>query len=432
MFEQTIETSGTPHITITQCEKNLFVRGKDVAQVAVRVDGEAQDLALEQEGETLTLSAREDCEITCPTGSTLTIQTCHGSAKVDGVAGTIATETVHGNLTLKDVGPTEFTRVDGNLFVRDVGGVLHGETVGGNARVDDVEGGCVLGKINGNLHARDVDGDLHSESVGGNARADDVRGQCTLKKIGGNLTFAEVQGNVIAEQVGGNARVKPPFVPGTTYRLAAGGNLDIRIPENASLRLALRAGGGVRSRVAGLALEEAGGEMTGVLGGGEASMEAQTGGSITLRGEGSGDGPPGEFEFEFDMDFLDDLDGIGPMIEARVGEAMAKLEVRLDQGLGQIDGEKLRLKIERAAEKSARAAERAAEEVRRAAEREAQKARMRAERSQRRWERASGQKPHPRPEPVSEEEQLRVLRMVEQGKITPEQAADLLGAMRGR
>ena len=159
-------------------------------------------------------------------------------------------------------------------------------------------------------------------------------------------------------------------------------------------------------------------------------MEAQAGGSITLRGEGSADGPP--TEFEFDMDFLDDLDGIGPMIEARVGEAMAKLEVRLEQGLGQINGDKLRLKIERAAEKSARAAERAAEEVRRAAEREAQKAHMRAERSQRRWERASGQKPRPKPEPVSEEEQLRVLRMVEQGRLTPEQAADLLAAMKGR
>jgi hypothetical protein len=111
---------------------------------------------------------------------------------------------------------------------------------------------------------------------------------------------------------------------------------------------------------------------------------------------------------------------------------MAELQVRLEQGLGQIDSDKLRIKMERAAEKSARAAERAAEQVRRAAEREAQKARMRAERSQRSWERASGQKPRSRPEMASQEEQLRVLRMVEQGKITPEQAADLLEALRGQ
>ena len=430
MFEQTIETSGTPHVTITKCARNLLVLGRDGVQIAVRVDGTAEDLTLEREGETLTLSASEDCEITCPTGSTLTVQTCHGNAKIDGVAGTIALETVHGNLTLKDVGPTEFACVDGNLYVRDVGGVLRGKTVGGNARVRDVEGACALEKVNGNLHVRDVDGDLQTETVGGNAQADDVRGQYAAKKVGGNLTFGEVQGGVMAEQVGGNARLSPPFASGVAYQVSAGGNLDIHVPENADLRLTLRAGGGVRSKIAGLMLEEANGKMTGVLGDGEARLEAQAGGLISLRGRGSAGGSPGEFEFN--MEFLDDLEGIGPMVEARVNEAMAELQVRLDQGLGQIDSDKLRFKMERAVEKSARAAERAAEEVRRAAEREAQKARMRAERSQRSWERASGQKSRPRPEPVGEEEQLRVLRMVEQGKLTPEQAADLLAAMKGR
>jgi DUF4097 and DUF4098 domain-containing protein YvlB len=430
MFEQMIETSGTPRITITECAKNLLVQEKDSAQVTVRVDGEEEDLTLEQGGETLTISAKEDCEIACPAGSTLTVQTCQGNAKVDGVTGTLALETVHGNLTLKDVGPAEFARVDGNLYVRDVGGILRGKAVGGNARVRDVAGECALGQVNGSLQVRDVDGDFQSEAVGGNAHIDDVRGQCTVKKVGGNLTFDEVSGGVTAEQVGGNARVKPPFAPGTAYRISAGGNVDIHIPENASLSLALRAGGGVRSKVAGLTLEKADGQMQGALGDGAASLEAKAGGSITLRGGGAADGPPGEFEF--DMDFLDDLEDIGPMIEARVGEAMAQMEIQLQQGLGQFDSDKLRIKIERAAEKSARAAERAAEEVRRAAEREAQKARMRAERSQRRWERTSGQKARPRPEPVSEEEQLRILRMVEQGKVTPEQAADLLEAMKGR
>jgi hypothetical protein len=428
MFERTIKTGGTPHITVTECARNLRARGEDSAQVVVRVDGESQDLTLEQEGETLTISAREDCEVVCPAGSTLTVQTCHGNAKIDGVAGTIALETVHGNLTLKDVGPGEFARVDGNLYVRDVGGVLRGKVVGGNARVLDVEGTCALGKVNGNLHVRDVDGDLQGDVVGGNAHIDDVRGQYAVKKVGGNLTFDEVQGGVTAEQVGGNARVKPPFAPGTAYQISAGGNLDIHVPENASLRLTLRAGGGVRSQVDGLALEKADGKVTGGLGDGEASLEARAGGLITLRG-GTVHGTPGEFDFN--MDFLDDLEQIGPMIEARVSEAMASLETRLE-GLGQIDSGKLRIRMERVAEKSALAAERAAEEVRRAAEKEAQKARMRAERAQRRWKRASGQKPRPHPEPVSEEEQLRVLRMVEEGKITPEQATDLLEALRGR
>ncbi len=68
------------------------------------------------------------------------------------------------------------------------------------------------------------------------------------------------------------------------------------------------------------------------------------------------------------------------------------------------------------------------EEVARAAER----ARLRAERAERRWRRASGRRPRPRREPAVDEERLRVLRLVEQGKITPGQAADLLAALEGR
>ena len=35
-------------------------------------------------------------------------------------------------------------------------------------------------------------------------------------------------------------------------------------------------------------------------------------------------------------------------------------------------------------------------------------------------------------EPATDEERMRVLRMVEEGKITPEQAAELLAAVEGR
>lgn len=431
MFEQIIETSASPHITVTEARKNLKVQGTKTQQVVIHVDGEAEDLNLEQEGETLTISAQEDCKITCPAGSTLTLQTVYGNVKVADISGTLALDTIKGNLSLQDVGPTELGEVSGNLNARDVAGSLQGSTVTGNAKVYDVEGGLRLDQVNGNLRAHDIDGDLQSTSVNGNAQASDVKGQCTIERVGGNFTATDVEGSVMAEQIGGNGRLAPDLAPGATYRVSAGGNLTIHLPEDASASLSLRAGGGVRSRIADLELEAANGEMKGTLGAGEATLEAQAGGTINLKGAApAGFGAPGDFAF--DMGFMENLEQIGPMVEARVNEAMAEMEIRLDQGLGNLDSEKIRLKIERVAEKSARAAERAAEQVRRTAEREAQKAHMRAERAQRRWDRASGKKVQPRPEPASQEEQLRILRMVEEGKITPEQAADLLAAMSGR
>ena len=58
MLEQTIETSATPHITVADCLRNLTVQGLDEQRVIVRVDGEAEDLTVEREGETLNLSAK--------------------------------------------------------------------------------------------------------------------------------------------------------------------------------------------------------------------------------------------------------------------------------------------------------------------------------------------------------------------------------------
>jgi hypothetical protein len=57
---------------------------------------------------------------------------------------------------------------------------------------------------------------------------------------------------------------------------------------------------------------------------------------------------------------------------------------------------------------------------------------MQAERAQRRWQRASGQRPQPARPAAVNEEILRVLRLVEEGKITPEQAAELIAALEGR
>jgi len=392
MFEQTVETSATPHVTVTECLGNLVVRGSEERQVTIQVQGGADDAAMEREGETFTLVARAGCLISCPPATTITVGTVQGNLKIKGVEGPVTIGTVHGNVNLRAVGPTALEQVSGNLSVRQVAGDLRVQTLRGNARVHQVEGSLSLSQVDGNLVAEGL------------------------------------QGGLAAEQVRGNVRLGPPFSPGATYRLSANGNLTVHLLADASLHLALRAGDGVRSRIPDLALEEAEEETRGILGTGEASLEAQVGGRVYLRplepGEGPAEGLP--------LDFVADLEGLGAQIEARVAEAMAGMAARLEEGLSHIDDQAIRERVERATEKALRKAGQAAGQARRVAEREAEKARLRAERAERRWQRASGRRPRPRQEPATSKEQLRVLRMVEEGKITPEQAADLLAALEGR
>ena len=422
MFEQTVETSATPHVTVTECLGNLVVRGTEEQQITVRVECEAEDVVLERTGESFTLTAPDDCFLTCPPATTLTVGTVQENLVVEEVKGPVTVGTTRGNVNLSAVGPAALEQTYGNLHVRQVTGGLQVQVTRGNAWVHQVEGALRLNTVRGNLAA------------------------------------AGLVGGLVAEQVRGNVRLGPPFSPGQTYQLSSNGNLALHLPADASLRLALRTRGGVYPDVPGLTLEKTEGEIRGTLGAGEASLEAQVGGNVYL-------GPveaEGELEEEMEFDFAPHLEELGAQIEARVAEAMEELEERLEEELGRIDDEEISRRVERVtarateqarqkaermaeriAERARRTAERAterarweagreAERARREAERAAERTRLQTERAERRWQRASGQRPRPEREPATDEERLRVLRMVEEGKVSPEQAAELLTALEGR
>jgi len=381
MFKRTFETSATPHITIAECLGDLVARGSDNRRITLRLRDGTDDVVVEREGESLTIAARSDCLLTCPRGTTLTIHVVRGDLKVKEVQGPVVVGTVYGDVTLRGVGPT------------------------------------ALEQAHGDLSARQVAGDLQVQSLAGDGRIRGVDGLLSLGQVGGDLRADGLRGGLAAEGIGADVRLGPPFSAGSVYRLNAGSDLRLRLPADASLRLILRTGGRVRSDIPGLDLEEEAGETRGTLGGGEATLEAQVGGHAYLRPLETEEGAAEPLE----PDFVADLEGLGLIIETRIAEAMAELETRLEESLGRADSEAVRLRVERATAKARRAAERAAE-----------RARMRAERAERRWRRASGQRPRPRREPTTNEERLRVLRLVEEGKITPEQAADLLAALEGR
>jgi len=389
MGREVLETSSTPHITVTECLGDLVLRGSDEPQIALHLrDRGLGEAGLEREGETFTLTARDDCKLTCPVGTTLTVHVVRGDLKIEGIRGPVAIDQVYGDVRLRNLGPVALQQAYGDVSIHS------------------------------------IQGDLQAQSILSDARIRAVTGRVSLDQVGSDLRADGIEGGLVAEQVGADAALGPPFTAGATYRLHVGSDLSVTIPPDASLRLALQAGGGVRSRLPDLELEAGeGSEMTGVLGDGEAELVAEVGGRVVLRPEEPGSGVP-------DLDFLADLEGLGPLIEAQMTERMADMMVRLEDRLGRIDDEAIRRQVDRAAERARRAAERATEKVQRVAEREAERALLRAERADRRWRRASGLRQTPaRPSPVSNDERLRVLRMVEEGKLSPQEAADLLDAL---
>lgn len=440
MTTQTYEAAEYSKIQVKECLGDLTIKGQDVSEITVR-SARDEDLTVTPEGESLIIDSRANCQVTCPHNLALEIKV------------------VRGNLWIK-----EASDQDGRALVI-------GE-VNGNVALRDV-GATTLEQVFGNLRAQHVAGALTAHSVAGDARVDGVAGEAKLERIGSDLRAAGLSAGLIAEGVGADVRLDPPFAPGATYRLRAGSDLRVRLPEEADaasascIRFDLQAGGGVRSQVPTLELTETNGHAAGVWGAEEeieeskesnegeacALLKAQVGGRIIIGAVGlAGDYGPRdyeEFDVNIDLSFLDNLDEIAPMIEARVAEAMAELDVQLQKGLSFLESERFREHVENAAHKAEHAAarvaekaramaEREAERARRAAEKEAQRSRIRAEQAERRWQRASGQPSPPTPPAApaatskesKREERMQVLRMVEEGKLSPDEAANLLQALR--
>ncbi len=428
MTTQTFEITAETQIVVSECRGNLTVESGDEGVLVVKTPGPEEEAAIDQKEGALVIETYGNCRLTCPGDVDLTLKAVRGNLKLHGVGGDLIIDTVNGNATLSDIDALTLQRVYGNLRVEN------------------------------------ADENVAVTSVAGNARIKDVSGEVSVGSIGGDLRSEGLAQGLAAEGVGADVRLGPPFTAGMEYIVRAGSDIIVHLPEEPNVRFELQAGGGVRANIQDIVLHQESGVTTATLGEGAALIKAQVGGRAVLKGAGMEEDYGGDFDFDFNIDlsFLDSLDELGPMIEARVAQAMAGLEAGLQEGLRHIDGERIRVHIERAAEKAQQAAERVAERAREAAEREAERARraaeheaerarMRAEHAERRWQRASGyptpptppeppapsQAPTP-PEPPTppmpsadelREERLQVLRMVQEGQLTPEEAAKLLAAL---
>jgi len=405
MWTQTVETTLSPTIIVEECLGDLSIQGTDEPRLTLSLRNGADALSLRREGETVSLTLRADAHLTCPRAARLTLSTVRGDLRVRGVSGPLTVGAVSGDGLLRRVGP------------------------------------LTVGEVYGDLSLQGAAGEVRIREVFGDARLQEVDGLLSVRAVRGDLRAAGLRGGAAVESVGADLRLHPPYIPGAEYRFGVGSTARIVVPADASVRFALRAGGRVRSTVPGLSLTETKGIMTGTLGDGQTRIEITAGSRILLLPEAAE---------EAEWVAWTGAEDIGAFVEARVAEAMALLEARLDESLRRVDSEEIRRRVEKAAERARQAAERyareAGEAARREAERarrealreaerarrEAERARMQAERAERRWQRASGRRPEPSRHAAAGEEILRVLRLVEEGKITPEQAAELIAALEGK
>jgi hypothetical protein len=324
------------------------------------------DLHVDQDGDRLTISCRSNCLLFMPTSSPVEAEQIGGEVRITGLSNDLLIRTVGGDLSLRRVGRSTF------------------EIVGGD------------------LHARKVSGDLTIDRVGGDAFVERVQGNLRLRNVGGDLRLQGVEG-IVEASIGGHASLAFEPQAGTQSSVQAGGDLSCHLPEEASVKVTLRAGGNLHLPER-LMFESTDEGTTINLGTGEAALNLFAGGDLWLRsGDVQNDDMVGDVMFD---------------VDAKIAEMEARFSA-MGAGMFAFDaeriGERVRKSVARAQRRVARAHHRAAGRTSKPKHRRSfNYGDVDAEQS-----------------PLSQEERLAILRMLEKGTITVEQAEDLLKALEG-
>ena len=420
MDKQFVTTSASPHISL-EVTGDLRLKGQDSNEVVAKGDN-PEETTLEARDDQVIIRSTGDCNVRVPRLAIVQIQAVHGDAVIKALDGELTINNVDGNLDLRNVGETTISRINGDLSAKNVDGNLSIDTISGDVSVRGVQGDFIVNdRAKGNMNLGDI---------GGSAKA----------SVNGNITL----------------RLDP--APGHQFDFTAHGNLFCRLPDDASVEISVPKASQVRVDLPGIhASAPVQTPYALTLGEGDAKITLSANGNVVLDTHA----PDWEME-DFDIELGSEVNGMAEAISQQISQQVDS-QVRMieDQLNAQLSGLSMRLSAaklteeqarrieDRAREASDRAAARAQEKMRRAQEKMEQKmANMQRniEMRNRQRERAT-QHAHrhwsfniptpPTPpgspgEPVSEDERLMILRMLEEKKITTEEAEQLLSALEGK
>ncbi len=410
---------------------SVTVKGWDEPAVEAKCSND-EDVAMEQSGDEIKINSRCELTVHVPAEAKVEIEHAGGEATIRNVEGEIKVGDIGGSLKLRNTGPVQIETVKGELSAKHVEG---------NFGADDVYG---------NLSARDIEGSFEVSGA-----------------VKGNLILEDVEGSASAD-VYGNASLRLDPSPGMKYEFDAKGNIVCRLPGDADVKIEVK-----RAAKVSIVLDAEGQESVRdfgnapyerTLGEGEASLILEANGNVTVTNPIS----------EWNMDDLGASIGVGfagkaeefaeqvsQQIESQMDMVSAQIEAQMDNlsatlsgaGLSEEEAERI---AQRARDASSRAAARAQEKMRRTQEKlqhKIEEAQRRAEQKARAAERRAAGKdrrgwgfnftignspstppppPPPVDEPVGEDERLIILRMLEEKKITMEEADRLLSALEGK
>jgi hypothetical protein len=301
----------------------------------VRCDIESPQLAtlVEEDGQVF-ITANDSCDLYLPVSASIEIEKVMGSAKITRIKNKIEVTKVFGNLVLFDIDTAVVEKVGGNFSVSKTAGRVQVEKVAGNLTVEDVDT-FICEKIGGNCQVKNVSGSLDIQKAGGKFLGEAIGNLIGGTKIGGSFTARGIQ---LSGDLNVGGRIKLENVGFTNdQNTRAGGNIDVTLADGQKdFIFKLRSGDArIRIKVQEDDIEHRGSTYEYQIGKGKMTVTLVAGGRISLMDQVDfheeilGDLSD---QFEFEESALDEMirsrvNSATKMAEAKVKSA----EIRLEQ-----------------------------------------------------------------------------------------------------
>jgi len=367
-MSQTFSAGRTPKIMIENIGGDLSLVGWDGEDILLKCDDE--EMRCTQDGDKVTIFCEDDVSLRVPKSASVFIQHIEGDASIRGVMGGIELKEIEGDLSIRDVDSVAIDTIQSDFSLRGAKGNLS------------------LKSAHGDISIRDVDGNVSLESV-----ADD-------------LALRDVRGNVSANVADDVVLYLNPQA-GNTYSVTAGSDILLVMPPKANATLTLNADE-IDVEWKGVERDDDATSRVITLGDGSAMMTLSAGGDIRVSNQADAGDTAEDFGNFAGIGM--DWSGFGERISRQVEQATRRAAKLADENARR--AEENRRRFEQGVERRA-------------------KGKVNAGVGRWNWDLSSKGVPMPPKPQVSEEERMVILKMLQEKKISTEEADSLLSALEG-
>lgn len=349
-----LELSAENPIIHLKAYGGVKINGIDQSEVRCDIDSPQLATLVEEDGQVY-VTVNTSCSVEVPRGSAIQVEKGMGSVKIANIRNKIYVQKVLGNLVLFDIDQAEIEKVGGNLSVQKAARQVSAEKVAGNLTVEDVAS-IICEKVGGNCRIKNIAEELKIEKAGGKFLGQSITGLAGVSKIGGSFSVNNVQlsGDI---NVGGNIKLENAYFT-DNQNLRAGGNIDVVLNENqVDTIFKMRSGDEkIRIKVKDDDIEHRGGFYDYQIGESRVSVTMAAGGHVSLGDQpGLTEDIVGDLsdKFEFEESAISEMiqsriDSATKMADAKIKSAEIRLEqirerleknreINLDMDFGEVD-----------------------------------------------------------------------------------------------